>query len=69
MSYRVTMPDGNKIPTLGCPHCQKSMRLTGGNAVFSYWMCKFCKKEYAYNVCLEIFTAEAPASGGFLNGN
>ena len=41
-----------------CPCCKDFMRLTCGNPVFSYWVCKNCNKEFEYNVFWEQFTKE-----------
>ena len=41
-----------------CPCCKDFMRLTCGNPIFSYWICKNCNKEFEYNVFWEQFTKE-----------
>ena len=54
------------ITGIKCPYCNKPMRLTMGDPVFTYWVCKNCKKEFEYNVILEEFNAEAPAQDKLL---
>lgn len=44
--------------TLQCPYCKQPMRLTSGNIIYSYWVCKNCKKEFEFNIFTEEFTDE-----------
>ena len=47
-----------KITLLKCPYCQKSMHLTAGNSVFSYWECYNCHKSFEDNIWTETFHDE-----------
>lgn len=49
------------ITGIECPYCNKPMRLIMGNPIFTYWICKNCKKEFEYNIFAEKFTAQVPA--------
>lgn len=41
-----------------CPHCGRPMRWVAGNPIFTYWECKYCNREFEYNVWTETFHDE-----------
>lgn len=44
----IRLKSDSPIP-LKCPYCNQSMKLISDYLIFSYWLCKECKKEYKFD--------------------
>ena len=54
------------ITPLKCPYCKQPMNLIDGYLTLTHWLCKKCKKEYAFNGNSEHIVAELPAAARLL---